>query len=181
MARPRGMAARQSPITKLLLVGVAPLVVLAACSDDTPVRAGDKTTSSPTDTGSDGNDGATVPARPVDISGTVTAVSPFEPITEDCTPPDQLDPDGVVSSDDPPVCTGDDDDILGTVLVEEQPDVDEGRKISFTVTTDTALSGTALDSFDDLTDGMSVDAWATGACAESYPEQCAAAAIRSDV
>lgn len=177
MARPMGMTARRSPITKLLLLSVTPLVLLAACSDETPVRAADTTPSSPADGGSAGD--GTVPARPADITGTVTSVSPFEPITEDCTPPDALDPDGVVSSDDPPVCTPDDNDVLGTVLVEQHPDLEEGRKISFAVTTDTVLTGLRLGSFDDLAEGMSVEAWATGPCAESYPEQCSAAAIRA--
>ena len=155
------------------LLSIALLAAGACGDDDTDVDAGGR----PTDT----TDQVTVPATPADITGTVTSVSPFEPITEDCTPPEDLDPDGSVSSDDPPVCTPADNDVVGTVLVEEQPGVQEGNKISFTVTTSTALTGTdeaPLAAFADLAEGQTVEAWSTGMCAESYPSQCEAVAIR---
>ena len=108
------------------------------------------------------------------------------PITEDCTPPEDLDPDGAVSSDDPPICTPEDNDVVGTILVEEDPDDPEGgRKISYTVTTDSAITGETADgtkvgSFADLAEGQTVETWVAGdgACAESYPEQCGLEAIR---
>lgn len=160
------------------------LLTAAACGDDdADVRAGD----SPTET-SDGattsapsGSNATVPDTPADITGTITSVTPFEPVTEDCTPPEDLDPDGSVSSEDPPVCTPADNDMLGTVLVEEQPGTQEGGKISFAVTTQTALTGSdsaPLREFADLAEGQTVEAWSTGICAESYPSQCEAVAIR---
>lgn len=155
------------------LLSVSLLTVGACGDDDTEVDA----SGSPTDT----SDQVTVPSVPADITGTVTSVAPFEPITEDCTPPEDLDPDGSVSSDDPPVCTPADNDVVGTVLVEERPGVQEGNKISFTVTTSTALTGgdgTPLATFADLAEGHTVEAWSTGICAESYPSQCAAVAIR---
>jgi hypothetical protein len=163
-------------IPTLLVVSVVSLGLLgAACTDDdTPLTTGD---------GQDGGadtSGATptVPDRAADLSGTITSVAPFVPITEDCTPPDDLDPDGAVSNEDPPICTDENNDILGTVLVEEDPaDPNGGRKVSFTVTTASALDG--VDDFDDLAEGDQVDAWIGGdACAESYPEQCALAALR---
>lgn len=163
------MTTRRALLAGLLALGL----LTAACGDDTDIRTGDATTTTT------GRDGGGVPDRPADISGTVTAVAPFEPITEDCTPPEDLDPDGAISSDDPPVCTDEDSDILGTLLVEERPGVQEGRKISFTVTTATVLSGPGVSRFDDLAEGQTVDAWSTGQCAESYPEQCTAVAMRS--
>ena len=61
-------------------------------------------------------------------------------------PPEDLDPDDAVSSDDPPVCTPEDNDVVGTILVEEDPDEpDGGRKISFTVTDDTMISAATAD------------------------------------
>lgn len=154
----------------------ASLLLVGACGDDDEdVTAGDGSgTTAPA------TSDATVPDGPADITGTVTSVSPFEPITEDCTPPEDLDPDGSVSSDDPPVCTPADNDVVGTVLVEEQPEVQEGNKISFTVVTSTALVGAdgAPIAFADLAEGQTVEAWSTGFCAESYPSQCAAVAIR---
>ena len=86
-----------------------------------------------------------------------------------------------LSSDDPPVCTPADADVVGTVLVEEDPDEPSaGRKISFTVTAQTSLvrDGQTLD-LEDLEVGQVVEAWVSGdVCAESYPEQCSAAALQ---
>ena len=154
----------------------ASLLAVGACGDDDEdVSAGE----GPSTTAPASSD-ATVPDGPADITGTITAVSPFEPITEDCTPPEELDPNGSVSSDDPPVCTPADNDVVGTVLVEEEPGVQEGNKVSFTVVTSTVLVGSdgAPIGFADLAEGQTVEAWSTGMCAESYPSQCEAVAIR---
>ena len=158
-------------------------MITAACGDDTDVSTGGATTTTQpgAETTAPGGSEATVPDAPADITGTVTAVTPFEPITEDCTPPEDLDPDGSVSSDDPPVCTPEDNDVVGTVMVEEEPDAEQGDKISFTVTTSTVLvgsDGAPLGEFADFAEGQTVEAWSTGMCAESYPEQCTAVAIR---
>src|SRR5687767_12420921 len=161
------------------------LLTAAACGDDdADVRAGDSPTGTSdggTTTPAPDTSDATVPDVPADVTGTITSVTPFEPITEDCTPPEDLDPDGSVSNEDPPVCTPADNDMVGTVLVEEQPGVQAGIKISFTVTTTTALTGSdsaPLSEFADLAEGQTVEAWSTGICAESYPSQCEAVAIR---
>jgi hypothetical protein len=126
--------------------------------------------------------GVEVPDRPPDLVGTITVITPFEPITEDCTPPEDLDPDGAVSSDDPPVCTSEDDDVIGTILVEGDLAPERGRKISYTVTGDTeitgAVDGVGVGTFDDFAEGQLAETWAAGPCAESYPEQCALEAIR---
>jgi hypothetical protein len=66
---------------------------------------------------------------------------------------------------------------LGTILVEGDLAPERGRKISYTVTTDTVITGSA-DAFEDLADGQLAETWAAGPCAESYPEQCELAAIR---
>lgn len=147
----------------------------AACGDGTDVGTGDGT--STTTTVPSGGAG-TLPDRPPELNGTITSVIPFVPVTEDCTPAEDLDPDDPVSSDDPPVCTAGDNDIVGSVLVEEQPGVQEGGKVSFTVTTATVLEGDGVDGFADLAVGDTVDAWTTGPCAESYPEQCGAEVLR---
>ncbi len=150
---------------------------LAACSDDDAVSTGDDT-----DQGTDpapGGTGVEVPDRAPDLAGTITSVTPFEPVTEDCTPPEDLDPNGSVSGDDPPVCTAEDNEVVGTILVEEDPDDPQGgRKVSYTVTADTAVTGTGVGVFADLAEGQTADTWTTGPCAESYPEQCGLEAIR---
>lgn len=159
-------------------------LLTAACGDDdTDVRAGNgpsDTSDTSTTTAPGGSEG-TVPDAPPDITGRVTSLAPFEPITEDCTPPEDTDPDGAVSSEDPPICTPEDNDVLGTVLVEQRPGAQDGDKISFTVTTSTVLTGTddaPLREFSDLAEGQTVEAWSTGICAESYPSQCEAVAMR---
>jgi hypothetical protein len=155
--RHRGMR----PITaSLVVVGL----LLAGCGDDDA------------DVGTGGTAPAAVPDRAADLVGTVASVTPFVPVTEDCVPAEDGDPDDPVSDQDPPVCTPADNDVVGTVLVEEQPGVQEGRKISYTITKATAFGG--VDGFADLADGQVADTWATGPCAESYPEQCTLEAIR---
>jgi len=175
-------------ITKALVAGLLSLALLgAACrDDDTGVTAGDDQ-----DDGGDGigaapdGSGVEVPDRAADLVGTITSVTPFEPVTEDCTAAEDLDPDAVVSSKDPPICTPEDNDVIGTILVEEDPETSgDGRKISFTVTTDATITGetsdaTDIGSFGDLAEGQVADTWISGdACAESYPEQCGLEAIR---
>lgn len=155
-----------------LLLALA--LVATACGDSTEVGTdGGSSTSAPVAPPGSGS----LPDRPPELTGTITAVAPFVPVTEDCTPPEDLDPDGAISSDDPPVCTPDDSDVLGTVLVEATPGVQEGDKVSFTVTTATVLAGDGVLAFADLEVGDAVDAWTTGPCAESYPEQCGAEAL----
>lgn len=173
--RLRGMTFARAGAATLLSLSL----LAAGCGDDaTDVRAADGTTSTTAAPG--GATAGTMPDAPADITGTVTSVEPFEPVTEDCTPAEDADPDGSVSSDDPPICTPEDNDVVGTILVEEQPGVQEGDKISFTVTTSTVLAGSdraPLDEFSDLAEGQTVEAWSTGMCAESYPSQCAAVAV----
>lgn len=162
-----------------MLVALLAVASMVACGDDDEeVDAGGEP---PSDQPGDG--AGTVPDEPADLVGEITTVTPFEPITEDCVPADERDPDAPVSDDDPPVCTPEDNNIVGTVLAEEQPGVQEGRKISYTVTSETAISGTgedgsAVEGFDDLAVGQAVETWVAGdVCAESYPEQCGALAI----
>ena len=127
------------------------------------------------------------PTRQADLVGAITAVTPFEPVTEGCTPPEQLDPNGSVSSDDPPVCTDADSDIEGTILVEAsrgEPVGGLGDKASLTIRrrttaiwicglTDALVPG----SFGDLVPGQAVSAWVDGPVAESYPVQATASAL----
>ena len=166
-------------ITRALGATLLAVTLLGACSDDdTPVTAGDDPSG---DTVADDGD---VDAGPPDLVGTITSIEPFVPVTEDCTPAEDLDPDGAVSNEDPPVCTPEDNDVVGTILVEEDPeDPRGGRKISFTATSGTRFFGATADgsdvtAFDDLADGQQVRTWVTGdGCAESYPEQCGLRAV----
>jgi hypothetical protein len=174
--------------TKALVAPLLALLVLAgACGSDDATLDADAPPGEDGGAGGPAPDGTdvTVPDRPADLVGTITNVTPFEPVTEDCTPPEDLDPDEAVSSEDPPVCTPTDNDVVGSVLVEEQPGVQEGRKISYTVITSTGLTGQTaagelVGVFGQLAEGQTVDTWVPedGMCAQSYPEQCAAEVIR---
>ena len=88
-----------------------------------------------------------VPEREPDLVGTITEVTPSG------------------------------DDGLGTILVEGDVAPERGRKIVYTVTSDTVITGTAAE-LSDLADGQLAETWAVGPCAESYPEQCTLEAIR---
>lgn len=165
---------------KTLAASLLSLALLAtACSDDdADVDAGDGTDQDGGSSTAPDGSGVEVPDRDPDLVGTITTVTPFTPVTQDCTPADEAEPDDdAVSSDDPPVCTPADSDVIGTVLVEEDPDNPEsGRKVSYSVTTDTKITG--VGGFADFATGQTVDTWTTGPCAESYPEQCGMEAIR---
>lgn len=174
--------------SKALVAALVSLTLFTvACGDDSVDTGSPDTTTDPgTGIGvaPDGS-GVEVPDRAVDLVGTITTVTPFEPIVEDCTPSDDLDPDQAVSSDDPPVCTPADSTVIGSITVEEQPDAPQGgRKISFTVTTDTKITGAnaaglGVGVFGDFVEGQTVDTWVLdGVCAQSYPEQCGLEAIR---
>ncbi len=114
--------------------------------------------------------------------GEVTSVTAFEPITENCIDPADADPDGTVSDADPPFCTDPDNTSVGQVLIEAVPGEQEGDNVSLRVDASTTIfrAGAGAPSpatFDDLTDGMLVEAWVDGPVAESYPMQATASAL----
>lgn len=162
-------------LLRTLTLGLV-VVLLAACADDvTGVSSGDDPVLP--------DDGATAPpdGDPTFV-GTLTSVTAFEPVTEDCVDPSNLDPGGSVSSDDPPFCTDPANTNQGTVLLESDPGVQEGDKASLTVDGDTVLLRRTSDgfepvTFDDLAGGDTAEAWVFGPIAESYPVQARADAL----
>lgn len=150
------------PLAALLVT----LLALGACGDD---EAG-------TGTGDPAAPGGVQPAAT--FEGTITEVTATEPVVDDCIDPDDLDPDGSVSSDDPPVCSDPETLPRGSILVEVEPGVDGGEKIVFTILQDTALTrdGEPI-SFDDLTAGDEAKVGFSGEVAESYPGQATALAV----
>ena len=161
---------------------VVGLLLLVGCGDEsvTTASTGSSTNSPPVT-----REGP--PTRQADLVGVITVVTPFEPVTERCTPPEQLDPTSAVSSDDPPMCTDADSDIEGTILVEAsrgEPVGGLGDKASLKITrrttaiwvcgpTDALIPG----SLRDLVPGQAVSAWVDGPVAESYPVQATASAL----
>jgi hypothetical protein len=161
-------------LLRLSTVGAVALLALAACGDDAAPQA------------SDTRGQADVPDSAPTFVGELTTVSAFEPITEDCIDAEDADPDGSVSSDDPPLCTSPDNTTLGTVLLEAEPGVQQGDKISLRVDADTVLlrrtaEGAEPVGFDALAAGDAVRAWVFGPVAESYPMQGYADVLVIDV
>lgn len=186
-----GCGRRQSRmrfLTSVLIVMFA-AGSLTGCGDDgASVDAGGEP--GPTTAGADGaagsepvTDAGALPDRPAEFSGTVTSVTVTEPITEDCVDPATLDPDGSVSSDDPPICTDPATAPAGTILVEELPGQDGGQKISLAVPAGIPFQRALPDgtttpaAFADLAEGVTVEAWVDGPVAESFPLQGAASAL----
>lgn len=124
-----------------------------------------------------------LPDSDASLTGVATKMTPFTPVTTNCTPPDELDPDGTVSSDDPPVCTDPETAPLGAVLVEADPDSQTGDKISFTISQDTKIFTENRDQgvrtlaevgLDTITSGARVEAGYSGPVMDSYPQQTTA-------
>jgi hypothetical protein len=151
---------------------LAVVLVVAACGD----RTGDGAAV--------GSPIAEPPSADPTVMGVITAVDPFEPVTENCVEPDtQADPDAPVSSEDTPVCSDPDTPLLGHVLVEEDPRAASGDvKVRFAVEEGTALLNRVGETYEpvsflDLVEGVTVSAWADGAIMESYPAQATASVI----
>lgn len=171
-------------LTSLLTLGM-----LAGCGDDDPsVDTGGEPGAAPPGgdvaTGSDpATDAGPLPDRPAEFTGTVTSVTVTEAVTGDCVDPATLDPEGSVSSDDPPVCTDPATAPIGTILVEELPGQAGGQKISLAVPAGIPFrrvlpdGTTAPAAFADLAEGATVEAWVDGPVAESFPLQGAASAL----
>lgn len=129
-----------------------------------------------------GAEHAGTPHRPVEYTGEITAVEPFEPRTENCIEPGGELPDEPadepVSSDDVPLCTDPEVTTLGTVLVEEDPETHSGDKIFLRIEPETLLVGAEgpID-FAELAIGDTVEAWVDGPVADSYPQQGRAEAV----
>ena len=157
------------------------LLLLVGCGEPGTVASSGSSTNSPPAT----RQGP--PTRQADLVGAITAVTPFEPVTEHCTPPEQLDPNGTVSSDDPPICTDADSDIEGAILVEAsrgEPVGGLGDKAILTIRrrataiwicgpTNALVPG----SIGDLVSGQAISVWVDGSVAESYPVQAIAAVL----
>jgi hypothetical protein len=143
-------------------------LALVACGDD-----GDDVASGVTEPAGDPGG-----APAATFEGTITQVIETEPVEGECIPAEDLDPDGSVSSDDPPICTDPATAPLGSILVEVEPGVDGGEKVVFTILRDTELTrgGEAI-TFDDLAAGDGVTIGFSGQVAESYPGQATAEAV----
>ena len=128
------------------------------------------------------DDADTAPSGEPWITGEVQNKSTVEPVTTDCVSEADLDPNGSVSSDDPPVCNPN-PDTYGTLMVEgstaDSPDpMPAAVHVAKTVPIERRKGGAAA--WDDLARGSKVSVWITGEIAESYPPQVRATKIVID-
>jgi hypothetical protein len=154
----------------LALLLIAAITGLAGCADSNP-------------RGQIGESPSTLPESEAVLTGHATHLSPYTMVTTGCVPPEDLDPDGSVSSDDPPICSDPKTAPLGTVLVEAEPESPTGDKISVTIGKGTPIfvedktegerELTAV-GFAQLAIGMRVEAGYSGPVMESYPMQTTA-------
>jgi hypothetical protein len=173
------------------------LLSAAACGDDDggndAVASGAGDRSSTTAPGRDEGDAAgggtglkpAPQAGEPDITGPITEVLPAGGDTK-CEQDDEggtADPDQPVSDDMPVGCTTS-PDLWATIVVRDGVDPKGGAlAASISVPTDVPVlledgaGGWLLGSFDDLTEGTSVQVWFTGPVAESYPVQATASSI----
>lgn len=131
-----------------------------------------------------------LPSTEADISGTITEVRRATRNTGSPGENEGSAPDTPVADDDarrggPPRDNGNEStaDLIGVVLVEENPDEETGsQKDSVTVTRTTRLVEQGAHDrvsigFEDLEVGQRARAWYTGPVAESYPRQATARVI----
>ena len=109
------------------------------------------------------------PAEAPYVKGTIVSVVATEPVTEDCVSESDLDPDGTVSSDDPPMCNPN-PSVFGTVHVRGSTEV----VATVGKTTPIVDAEGAAVAFEDLAEGAAVSVWMEGPIMESFPAQGAA-------
>jgi len=161
---------------------VAATLLLAGCGDDS--EQVDSAQKRPDTAGVADRDLAPPSEEPT-VAGPVASAQAFQPVTEGCTPAEDLDPNGSVSSDDPPICTPADNKVVGTFLIAPETGEGEVDAASVTVDEDTVLlagdgsGGWQAGRFEDLAAGTEVQVWIgeDTAMAESYPVQFTAETV----
>ena len=167
-------------LTMTMAALVAATLLLAGCGDDSK-----QVDSSPKTDDTSDEAALAPPTKKPTVAGPVASAQPFQPVTEDCTPAEELDPNGSVSSDDPPVCTPADNDVLGSFLIAPETGEGEVDAASVTVDEETVLlagdgsGGWTAGRFEDLAAGTEVQVWAgeDTAMAQSYPVQFTAETV----
>lgn len=166
-------------LTMVLALLVAGSLLLAGCGD-----SDEQVESKPAGDGGEKQSQPEPPDGEPTVAGPIESIQLFEPITEGCTPPEELDPEGSRSSDDPPICTPGDVDTLGTFLIAPGTGTGEVDAASVTVSKETELlkadgsGGWEPGRFQDLIAGVEVRVWSGGKpMAQSYPVQFEAEAV----
>ena len=115
------------------------------------------------------------PAEAPYVSGLIVSVTAAEPVTTDCVSESDLDPDGTVSSDDPPV-SNPNPTVFGSIHVKGSTEVVAtiGKTVPIM-----RRAGGAYEPvpFEGLAKGDEVTVWMAGPIMESFPAQGGAAFI----
>lgn len=130
--------------------------------------------------GPGGGDRSTEPGPPPAgapfVKGRIVSVSETKPVTTDCVSESNLDPNGSVSSDDPPMCNPN-PDVHGGIQVTGKAEGQGETEIVATVHKTTPIARRLGDgsveaaAFSDLREGIAVSLWISGPVMESYPLQ----------
>lgn len=165
------------PRVMIMVVGVLSLFLAACSSPDVVLGLGDDPTApaAPAD--------AQPPDEPPYLEGPVTSIARTKPVTTGCVSEWDPDGDGMVSSNDPPVCNPN-PETFGTVGVKGDR-ADQGGEtemvasVKKTVPIARRTDDGELETipFDELSKGDVVSLWITGQVMESYPMQGEAAFI----
>ena len=109
------------------------------------------------------------------VRGDIAAVTPAKPVTTDCVSESDLDPNGSVSSDDPPICNPN-PTVFGSIHVKGDTEMVAtlGRQVPIMRRAGDGFEPVA---FEDLAVGQKVSVWATGPIMESFPVQGAASFV----
>jgi hypothetical protein len=161
---------------RLMLVLAVLAVTTAGCAQpDVSLGSGD---------GNGGAAGGTVPQLPDEdpfLKGEVVAVNATEPVTTDCVSEADLDRDGTVSSDDPPICNPN-PHTFGSIHVRGDNATGESEIVA-TVGKDVpivrrdAAGNLEPAAFEDISKGDTATLWITGPVMESFPVQGSASYV----
>lgn len=150
-------------MNRILGLALCGMVVLAGCGSPQAAGTGGE---------SEAPAAAEPPAEAPYVKGTIASVAATEPVTTDCVSESDLDPNGTVSSDDPPVCNPN-PSVFGTVHVKGNTEV----VATVGKTTPIVDADGAAVAFQDLAKGAKVSVWMEGPIMESFPAQGAAAFV----
>ena len=154
------------------LLALALALALAGCGAAQSGAGGDGGSTR----GGDAPAAAAPPDEAPYVRGEIVSVAAAEPVTTDCVSESDLDPDGTVSSDDPPVCNPN-PSVFGSVHVKGNTEV--VATVGKTTPIMRRVADDAFEpvAFEDLAAGDAVAVWMQGPIMESFPAQGGAAYV----
>ena len=160
----------------MVLVGLALVASMAGCEQpDVALDSGNSAG------GGAGNTAQQLPTQNPYLRGKIQSIVWTQPVATDCVSEGDLDPDGTVSSDDPPVCNPN-PDTRGSIHVKGEAGTGESEIVasiakSIPIVRRDGDGNIEPAAFEDLAEGDTVTLWITGAVMESFPVQGAASYV----